>query len=401
MGMMPRLAIVTGNLVRGGTTTFLLNLGGELVRRGVPFLVVSLEKENHLANDFIERAIPVITLDESKLLFEDQIKIALRHLAKFEPDVVVGAHHAISCEPLRYLPSSVKRVVMLQTDDDAHIYDFISDYVAAGVVDTIVGVSETICRKIAQRTSTSGVPVVEITHGVPVASWPYPPRDDSRPLRILYHGRLDQPQKRVRLFPIIFQHLVQSGIPFEWTIAGEGPEREYLQMSMRGGRENQLIRFVDAVIYRDVPGLLKGQDITLLASAYEGLPLSLLEAMGHYLVPVVSNLPSGIGQVVDRSNGILVTPENTEGYAEGIIQLHYDRVRLASMSQRAHQCIREKFSIEKMTDRWMDLLDNHRAISVWTEPKRLHPPLRQRGAWRFHPIIRPVRRWIKQRLSKR
>ena len=46
-----RVALVTGVLDLGGTTTFLCNLAGELLRRNLKAAVLSLEQDNPLAGD--------------------------------------------------------------------------------------------------------------------------------------------------------------------------------------------------------------------------------------------------------------------------------------------------------------------------------------------------------------
>ena len=51
-----------------------------------------------------------------------------------------------------------------------------------------------------------------------------------RPVREL--GRLYHEQKRVRLFPEIWRQLCAAGIPFSWTIAGEGPEQPWLEQTL-------------------------------------------------------------------------------------------------------------------------------------------------------------------------
>ena len=64
-----RVALVTGNLNLGGASSLLLNLTGELNRRGIQTLVFSFEKENPLASDFKADGVEVVFEDEDKSIF--------------------------------------------------------------------------------------------------------------------------------------------------------------------------------------------------------------------------------------------------------------------------------------------------------------------------------------------
>ena len=139
---------------------------------------------------------------------------------------------------------------------------------------------------------------------------------------------------------------------------------------------NQTISFPGPVSYTQVPELLRTHDIFLLASDFEGLPLSLLEAMGSGLVPVVSQLPSGIPEVVDNSTGILIPTDDVSGYARAIEHLHQHRAELATKSAAARARVKNEFSIAAMVDRWLTVL-----------PKTSPPNER----WPANPKIQP--RW--------
>src|SRR3974390_807354 len=98
----PRVALVTGRLKLGGSTTFLCNLGGELVRRGGPAEVLSFEKENPLAADFGRLNVPVFLQDNRHAIFEDRMLAVLQELRRFRPNVVVACLGGISFEVLRH-----------------------------------------------------------------------------------------------------------------------------------------------------------------------------------------------------------------------------------------------------------------------------------------------------------
>ena len=70
----------------------------------------------------------------------------------------------------------------------------------------------------------------------------------------------------------------------------------------------------------DVPALLKAADIFVNSSHWEGLPLSVLEAMSAGL-PIVATDVGDIAQVVSPQRGIVVPPHQPERIAQALIQL--------------------------------------------------------------------------------
>ena len=168
-------------------------------------------------------------------------------------------------------------------------------------------------------------------------------------------GRLVHEQKRVHVFPQILQTLVSSRRPFVWRIAGEGAQLASLRKNLQTNSRQQLVSFEGQVPYSRIPELMLSSDVFLLPSDYEGLPLSLLEAMAHGVVPVVSDLPSGVREVVNAETGFLVNPENVDGYAAAILKLDSDREDLARKGLAASRLVKSRFSCEAMADRWLKM----------------------------------------------
>jgi glycosyltransferase involved in cell wall biosynthesis len=265
-----------------------------------------------------------------------------------------------------------------------------------------VGVSKLIAEKLRRTPNLENKPAHYLPYGVPMPeAQPARNRPPQQPLRILYLGRLEQEQKRVRLFPGILAHLRAAGIPFEWTIAGEGPERPYLESVMKSDAHSQ-IRFTGALAYKDVPAILREHDIFLLASDFEGLPLSLLEGMGAGLVPVVSNIPSGVREVIHLDNGFLVELDNIKGYAEPIIHLHHHRDELLEKSRRSQEYVSSQFSVSAMTDRWIEEIfartASNGASPQWTLPSRIAPPIGCEKSFAFSTLGTLLRR-IRKKLG--
>jgi glycosyltransferase involved in cell wall biosynthesis len=386
-----RIALVSGGVPAGGSTTFLINFAGELVRRGVPVEVLSFEPENPLAADFQKQNISVTGMDRRRMIFEDRLKIILQNLARFRPTVVVSTLGAVSFEVLRYLPPGIFRIGMGQSDDPI-VYDMMRHY--APWMDLAAMVSKTMAQKAAAMPEFARVPVAYLPYGVPMSPEGKTAQTGlQRPLQILYLGRLGREQKRVHLFLEIFSQLCASGMPFHWTIAGEGEERGFLEAGLKPPSPAQTVSFAGQTPYARVPELLQAHDVFLLASNYEGLPLSLLEAMGAGLVPVVSDLPSGIPEVVDAGNGMLVPVDDVAGYARAIIHLHGHRDELAAKSAAARARVKTEFSVPAMADRWLAAFPPTKvAIGPWPKRWRIQAPLPERRPVYFSPPVRALRR---------
>ena len=385
-----RVALVSGGIPLGGSTTFLINFAGELVRRGIPVEVMSFERENPLASDFQRQNVPVLCLDQRQMIFEDRLKIILQALARFRPTVVVSTLAAVSFEVLRYLPPGIFRIGMGQSDDPI-VYDMMRHY--APWMDRAAMVSRTMKQKAEAMPEFARSPMVYLPYGVPM-----PPEVkmaqafSHRPLQILYLGRLDREQKRAHLFPQIWKQLKASGIPCHWTIAGDGTEKNALEQALHNS-PGQTVSFTGPIPHAQVPELLRAHDIFLLASDYEGLPLSLLEAMGAGLVPVVSQLPSGIPEVVDAGNGMLVPVDDVAGYARAIIHLHAHRDELAAKSIAARERVKTDFSVAAMTDRWLAAFPKaFPASAVWPRDWNIKAPLPARHPFYYSLPVRMLRR---------
>jgi len=386
-----RIALVSGGLGLGGSTTFLINFAGELIRRGIPSEVLCFERENPLAADFQRLNIPMLCLDQRRMIFEDRLEIILKKLAEFQPTAVVSTLGATSFEVLRYLPKGIFRVCMAQSDDP-NVYNSMRHY--APWMDLAAMVSQTMKQKASNMPEFARVPVAHLPYGVPIGERMESTGGDfAGSLRILYLGRLEQEQKRVRLFPEILRHLCASGMPFHWTIAGEGSERSFLEANMKTVSPNQTVSFTGPVPYAEVPAVLKQHDIYLLASDYEGLPLSLLEAMGQGLVPVVSALESGVREVVDQTTGALVPVNDTAGYARAVIHLHEHREELAAKSSASRARVQREFSVGAMTDRWLAAFPpKPTAMEAWPSRWRIRGVLIAENPLYFSAPMRVLRR---------
>ena len=140
------------------------------------------------------------------------------------------------------------------------------------------------------------------------------PEDD---LIILSLGKLSedkQPQKLIEVFSAIEKEM--KGVTL--VIAGKG---ELLNKTKEFVKEKKLrnVIFLGYVDHeKDAPDLYACSDYYIITSKYEGLPLTLLEAMASGLSCIVSDIPN-LKIVEDAKCGIIVDFRDEENAAQEII----------------------------------------------------------------------------------
>ncbi|MFT5259924.1 MAG: glycosyltransferase involved in cell wall biosynthesis [Gammaproteobacteria bacterium] len=140
--------------------------------------------------------------------------------------------------------------------------------------------------------------------------------------------------------------LAQLDQEFEAIIIGTGDEYHSLVSQIASlGLENkvQLIRNVD-----NVSSYLNQGDVFVLSSEYEGLPLSVLEAMSGKLA-VVSTDVGGVSEaVVEGETGYLVARNDEQAMTARITELLQNTTLRKSMGEAGYQRYQQYFTAERM-----------------------------------------------------
>jgi glycosyltransferase involved in cell wall biosynthesis len=117
-------------------------------------------------------------------------------------------------------------------------------------------------------------------------------------------------------------------------IVGEGPETTVLQRLARDLSLGERVRFLGAMPQRRLATVYNAADVLVLASAREGLPNVLLEALACG-TPVVATAVGGVPEIVcDRAAGRLVEERTPEAIAGALRDLLADPPARAAV--RAH-----------------------------------------------------------------
>jgi glycosyltransferase involved in cell wall biosynthesis len=208
-------------------------------------------------------------------------------------------------------------------------------------------------------------------------------------LRLLYAGRIENRQKGVFDLPEIDRRLTSDGIRVEWTIAGSGPDEAELR---RRWSFNPSVRWAGAVAPASIDSLCASHDILVLPTRFEGFPVVLLEAMSAGAVPMVSDIPSGVPEIVTEATGARPGVGDVRAFAAAIGALDRDRPRLARMSAAAREAVATRFDIRdrvaayhSLYSRWREL---YRPLAA---PRHLRYGSRLDRPWLPNTIVKAVR----------
>jgi glycosyltransferase involved in cell wall biosynthesis len=105
----------------------------------------------------------------------------------------------------------------------------------------------------------------------------------------------------------------------------------------------------------DIPDVLGASDVFVLSSAYEGNPLSVIEAMAAGL-PVVSTSVGGVPELLENGKeGFIVQPGNAEQLSDAMMTLLKDGHLRGAMGAAAATRAKEKFDVSAMIRAYEEL----------------------------------------------
>jgi glycosyltransferase involved in cell wall biosynthesis len=137
-------------------------------------------------------------------------------------------------------------------------------------------------------------------------------------------------------------------------VAGDGPERKALERRSGELGLNGRVRFLGSVPRERVLRLFRAADASLLPSAWENFPHTVVEALAVGC-PVIATSVGGVSEIVhDGENGLLVPARDAEALAGAVARFFGDaelRARLAaaaapSVAESSEEAVFEAIEIE-------------------------------------------------------
>ncbi len=346
------------SLDMGGIEEFSINMASCFIADRIQGSLILLSKgrnekwcntKKKLINELGIKAIDIS--DNGKL---EKLSALTRILYELKPDIVI-LHHELNT--LRILPAWLRQhFKLIQIQHSTKLNGRFRHRLAGKyLVDKYVGTSIDVVNVVAKGLKLPKTQVQVIKNGIVVKNFTEGEKTEEKTdekITILAAGRFTRQKKFIALAQI-FNELLSGELPFpvEIIMAGEGETFDAVKEIVG---TNPYVSLPGSLV--DLRPLYKKADIYVSYSLYEGLSLTLLEAMASGCV-VVSTATSGSKDVVKNGeNGILVGVNDRDSFLEAMRELISNRGKREMLAEGAVLTAGE-YDFSKTYDEYKKLME--------------------------------------------
>ena len=346
---MKKVLIVIPTLEQGGGQRFVMDLVDGLDTQEFQVRVlVYYKKSNSVFDRFAEeRGMDVVYLDKKVGLCLPFFAEVKKEVKRFNPDVIHTHLHS-----MLYLFTSYKRrhvklhtmhtLAQKETGGLQGVVRFLA-YKVFGV--TPVAICDTVADSIVCTHHIAREKIPVVYNGVVCRNYALP-KKPSDTIRFVSIGNIYE-VKNYSFLLDCFAEVCKEVKNLRLTLVGDGVLRSALEEQAEALGVSD--RFTITGVVSDVENYLADADIYVASSVFEGLPLSMLEAMSAGL-PVISTNVGGVPDIIrHEENGVLVPFGDKEGYVAAMKKLATDpdqRMAYAEASRKLSQTYDEANTIK-------------------------------------------------------
>jgi glycosyltransferase involved in cell wall biosynthesis len=361
-----KILLLSTSMGMGGADKQLLSAAQEMVARGHVVRIVSLTTLGPMGLEARRLGIPTDSLEMDRGIPDPRGLIRLARLVRRErPDVLHShmVHANLMARALRLVAPVPVVVSTIHNINEGGRLRMAAYRLTNGLVDHMTIISEAAAERFVAdrivpsemlRVVPNGVDV-DLYRNVPEATWTALRKSlvAEGEFAWLAVGRFEAAKdypNMLRAFARVHQR--QPGAVL--LLVGRGRLQGEAEELVRQLGLERCVRLLG--VRQDVPEVMRSADAYVMSSAWEGMPMVLLEASAAAL-PVVATAVGGNREVVrDGESGYLVPPSDAEALSDAMLRL----MELPAASRRAmgelgREHVRTHYGLTRVVDRWEDL----------------------------------------------
>lgn len=355
--------------MHGGAEVQVFLLAAELKRRGHDVTLVSMRDAEAFEDELNQLGIPVHSLGMQRGVGDPTALFRLARLVRSSRPDVVHSHMVHANLLARLVRLFAPMPVQIST---AHNYSEGARWreIAYRLTDPLCDLTTNVCQACVEHFVDVGAsPKARIRYmpnGLDVEKFQARPgaREAKRQeLGIadgttlwLAVGRLEEQKDYPNLIEAVRQLTTDEDVmPFTVIVAGEGTVHEELDGLTRAANLDPT-RFRLLGSRTDVVDLMAAADAYVMSSAWEGLPMVLLEAGASRLPAVVTDVGGNREVVADGGTGFVVPPHDPGALANAMRRLmQLGDAELRAMGDNARLNIEASFGLAGVVDQWEEI----------------------------------------------
>lgn len=355
------IAQFNADLHRAGQQRVVVDLAKGFERRGHRSVVCTTLSEGELVQELRKEGITFNHFHLRKNYDIRAIVPILRYLDHQKVDAVITHGFYGSFIPrISVLLSQVPAFIHVEhnVSDQKRTYHILLNRILTKFTDRIVCVSENARTSLQKIEGVERTKVAVIPNGLNTERFrsALTEREVRRPVkRVGIVGRFSE-QKGHTYFVTAAARVLRTYKNVEFVFVGDGALKPQIEKKVSDLGIEAHCHFLGE--RSDVGAILKTLDVFVLASLWEGLPISLLEAQYFGVASVVTDVGGNSEIVKNGRNGVVVPPKDPEKMALAVLRVLGDDTLRHTLGINGRELIERNYMLDKMVDSYLCLISD-------------------------------------------
>ena len=282
-------------------------------------------------------------------------KELIKLFCQFRPDVV---HSHLESVTFHVCRSLYKKTKIVQTIHSTKmLYKYVQKFYLSPRCSIIVAISKRIQTLLQESLKISPEKIKLIYNGIEIDNFFYDNRNVTNKVKnIVAIGRFTKAKDYPNLLSAfsVLKSLLENerlDVP-NLLLVGDGELKDQIEEEAKERKLSENVKFLG--VRNDIPDLLKKSDIYVMASEWEGLSISLIEALASG-IPIVATDAGSNSEIVENNvSGLIVPIKDPETLAKSLYNLIIDDQMRKKFSKEA-TIKAQQFTIEECAKKHIEM----------------------------------------------